>query len=234
MRLGDRIEAEVVEFVPGKSCASVQGFSLHAGVGVNAHDRARLERLCRYIARPPIATKRLSELSDGRIAYALRHPWRDGTTHVVFTGVELLEKLAVLTPSPRGNITRYHGILAPGAKWRGTVVRDRPKAESRSRTGPPPLDKANGAHCSQQATVATMEVAPGDPPSLRERRLSWAELMKRVFREDVLRCKKCGGRAAVISAIAQPKGVEAILLCLGLAVRAPPPTTPARQIPFDL
>jgi hypothetical protein len=78
MRLGDRIEAEVVEFVPGKSCASVQGFSLHAGVAVNAHDRARLERLCRYIARPPIATKRLSELPDGRIAYALRHPWRDG------------------------------------------------------------------------------------------------------------------------------------------------------------
>jgi hypothetical protein len=78
-----------------------------------------------------------------------------------------------------------------------------------------------------------MEVAPGDPPSLRERRLSWAELMKRVFREDVLRCKKCGGRAAVIAAIAQPKGVEAILVCLGLAVRAPPPT-PARQIPFDL
>jgi hypothetical protein len=141
MRLGDRIEAEVVEFVPGKSCASVQGFSLHAGVAVNAHDRARLERLCRYIARPPIATKRLSELPDGRIAYALRHPWRDGTPHVVFTGVELLEKLAVLTPSPRGNITRYHGILAPGAKWRGTVVRDRAKAESRSRTGPPRLAK---------------------------------------------------------------------------------------------
>jgi hypothetical protein len=68
-----------------------------------------------------------------------------------------------------------------------------------------------------------MEVAQGDLPSLRERRLSWAELMKRVFREGVLRCKKCGGRAAVISAIAQPKGVEAILVCLGLAVRAAPP-----------
>jgi hypothetical protein len=27
---------------------------------------------------------------------------------------------------------------------------------------------------------------------------NWAELMMRVFREDVLRCKKCGGRAAVI------------------------------------
>ena len=76
-----------------------------------------------------------------------------------------------------------------------------------------------------------LEICPD--PGLRERRLSWAELMKRVFREDVLRCKKCGERAAVISAIAQPKVVEAILVCLGLAVRAPP-TTSARQIPFDL
>ncbi len=236
MRLGDRIEAEDVEFVPGKSCARVQGFSLHAAVAVGAHDRARLERLARYIARPPIATQRLSELKDGRMAYQLRHPWRDGTTHVVFTGVELLEKLAVLTPSPRGHITRYHGVLAPGAKWRGTVVRDRRRAEnslgSSARTQPPQCGKANGRH-SSQVTVPISEVAPGDPVSLRERRLTWAELMMRVFREDVLRCKKCGGRAAVISAIAQPKVVEAILTCLGLAVRARP-ITPARQTPFDL
>jgi hypothetical protein len=57
--------------------------------------------------------------------------------------------------------------------------------------------------------------------------------MKRVFREDVLRCKKCGGRAAVISAITQPKVVEAILVCLGHTTRAPP-TTPARQTPLGL
>ncbi len=161
-------------------------------------------------------------------------PSRWGTSnHWGATGVELLEKLAVLTVSPRGNITPYHGVLAPGAKWRGSVVRDRVRAESRPRTEPPPLDKANGRHSSQQVSVPILEVATGDPPSLRERRLSWAELMKRVFREDVLRCKKCGGRAAVISAITQPKVIEAILVCLGLAVRAPP-ITPARQIPFDL
>ncbi len=231
VRLGDRMEAEDVEFVPGKCCASVQGFSLHAGVAVNALDRARLERLFRYIARPPIATKRLSELPDGRIAYELRHPWRDGTTHVVFTGVELLEKLAVLTPSPRGNLCRYHGIFAPGAKWRAVVVRDR-TAESSARMEPLLPGKANGCR-SSQATVPILEVAQGDPVSLRERRLSWAELMMRVFREDVLRCEKCGGRAAVISAITQPAIVEAILTCLGYSVRAPP-ISPARQTPFDL
>jgi hypothetical protein len=83
------------------------------------------------------------------------------------------------------------------------------------------------------ATVPILEVAQVNPVSLRERRLSWSELMTRVFREDVLRCKKCGGRAAVISAIAQPKVVEAILICLGHTTRAPP-IAPARLTPFDL
>ena len=31
---------------------NVAGFSLHAGVTARAHERAKLERLCRYIARP--------------------------------------------------------------------------------------------------------------------------------------------------------------------------------------
>ncbi len=94
MRLGDRIEIEDVELRVGEQCASVQGFSLHAGVAVGGQDRARLERLCRYISRPPIARERLLELPDGRIAYRLRHPWRNGTTHVVFEPTELIEKLA--------------------------------------------------------------------------------------------------------------------------------------------
>ncbi len=96
---------------------------------------------------------------------------------------------------------------------------------------PPTPGKANG-HDSSDATVPILEVVQGDPVCLRERRLSWADLMMRVFKEDVLKCGKCGGKAAVISAITQPKVVEAILTCLGYSVRAPP-ITPARQTPFD-
>ena len=39
---------------------NVAGFSLHAGVAARAHERDKLERLCRYIARPAVSTKRLS------------------------------------------------------------------------------------------------------------------------------------------------------------------------------
>jgi hypothetical protein len=67
--------------------ANVAGFSLHAGVMAEAHQRDKLERsggvpLCRYIARPAVSEKRLSLLEDGRIRYELKTPYRDGTTHV--------------------------------------------------------------------------------------------------------------------------------------------------------
>jgi len=34
-------------------------FSLHAAVRVEAHDRKRLERLCRYITRPALSDERV-------------------------------------------------------------------------------------------------------------------------------------------------------------------------------
>ena len=45
-------------------CAVLGGFSLHAGVSVAGRDRAGLERLCRYVGRPPLAAKRLEERPD--------------------------------------------------------------------------------------------------------------------------------------------------------------------------
>jgi hypothetical protein len=58
------------------------GFSLHAATVCEAHQRDKLERLCRYITRPPIATKRLSVDAQGRVVYRYK-PFRDGSTHVV-------------------------------------------------------------------------------------------------------------------------------------------------------
>ena len=76
-------------------CAEESGFSLHADVWVDGHDRERLERLCRYIARPAIATERLKECEDGRIAYELRRAWRDGTTAMLFEPGELIASALV-------------------------------------------------------------------------------------------------------------------------------------------
>lgn len=41
----------------------------------------------------------------------LRHRRTDGTTHLLFHSLELLERLVVITPRPRINLILYHGVL---------------------------------------------------------------------------------------------------------------------------
>ena len=101
---------------------SAGGFSLHAGVAAQAYQRDRLERLCRYVTRPAVAEPRLSLTAGGRIRYALKSPWRDGTTHVVFEPPDIIARIAALVPRPRVNLTRYHGVFAPNSRWRSRIT----------------------------------------------------------------------------------------------------------------
>ncbi len=106
--VGAQIDAKSPEVLAGPRGASVSGVNVHAGVCVPARDRVRLERLCRYAARPPLAIERLSLLPDGRLLYRRKRRWRNGTTHVILEPLELVEKLAALVPCPRFNLVRYY------------------------------------------------------------------------------------------------------------------------------
>ncbi|MCI0549160.1 MAG: transposase, partial [Candidatus Rokubacteria bacterium] len=247
LRLGDRVDAEDLPLVEGERCTTAGGVSLHANVAVPAHDRRRLERLCRYVARPPVATERLSRMEDGRLLYRLKHRWRDGTTHVVFEPLELLERLAALVPPPRFHLVRYHGILGPCASARDRVVPGDPEAVPRARAALGSSRRGDAsAECPAGGAEAPSRLPAEGRPDLdseevpsedswrveeatpRRRSLSWAELMHRVFAIDVLACPRCGGRLRVLAAIHPPETSRAILECLELHSRAPP-TEPARH-----
>ncbi len=88
----------------GRRHAHVEGFDLHAAVAVRERDRAGLERLVRYILRPPVAQGRFALRDDGTIVLELPRVWADGTTHIVFEPTEFLERLVTLTPRPRINL----------------------------------------------------------------------------------------------------------------------------------
>ena len=84
------------------------GFSLHAGVWAGANDRAKLERLCRYIARPAVSNERIALTECGHVRYTLKTPYRDGTTHVLragtivlATGAEILGYFVLSVDDPR-------------------------------------------------------------------------------------------------------------------------------------
>jgi hypothetical protein len=53
----------------GALCAEVGGFSLHANVFIEPGRPEKLERLCRYVARPPVAESRLIRCENGDIGY---------------------------------------------------------------------------------------------------------------------------------------------------------------------
>src|SRR5207249_8787894 len=62
-----------------------------------------------------------------RLLYRFKRPWRDGTTHVVFEPLELLENLVAVIPAPKAHVVRYSGIFGPAAKWRAQIVPGRPE-----------------------------------------------------------------------------------------------------------
>ena len=53
-------------------CADEQGFSLHAAVRCEAHDRKRLEQLCRYITQPALANERVQCNAAGQVVLKLK------------------------------------------------------------------------------------------------------------------------------------------------------------------
>jgi hypothetical protein len=170
----------------------------------------------------PVSSSLLSGDSNRR--------WRDGTTHVVFEPDELVEKLAALVPPPRFHLVRYHGILGPCASERGRVVRGTGTAHGPVRLPPgktsidlpgelPSKTARQGLErdsipdrCSPSgeegnraspASAGPEESQPrSDEPTLRPRRLAWAELLRRVFAVDVLEYPRCGGPMRLLATTA--------------------------------
>ena len=136
---------------------NVAGFSLHAGVAARAHERNKLERLCRYIARPAVSTKRLSMTRNGRVRYELKTPWRNGTTHVIFEPLDFIARLVALVPKPLVNLTRFHGVFAPNSKYRTLVT---------------PAKRGRGK---------TVNALNDQTPAEKRASMTWAKRLKRVF-----------------------------------------------------
>ena len=210
----------------GALCYASRGFSLHAATHVEADDRRRLERLCRYVIRPPVAARRLRVLDDETLLFSLKTPWHDGTTSLMLSPTELIEKLAALVPPPRIHLIRYHGVLAPAAADRERIV-----------PGPSQLTKPDDELADDELAddeLADDELADEHTDGrCRQHRVSWAKLLARVFQIDITSCIDCGGKMKIIAALTQPASIRTFLDALGLPSKAPP-IAPPRQQPLEL
>ncbi len=115
----------------------------------------------------------------------LKTPWRNGTTHIVMTPMEFMQRLAALVPRPRLHLIRFHGVLAPNARLRSQGV---PVPAQKTTTGE--------GDCPHEHSAPV--------------RMTWARLLKRVFDIDIERCA-CGGKLKLIAVIEAPAVIEKIL-----------------------
>jgi hypothetical protein len=211
---------------PG-AVAVVRGFNLHAKTTVDGRDRERLERLCRYIARPPIAQKRLHVLDDGRLRYDMKRVWADGTQAIVLHPLDFIARLCALVPPPYFHLTRFHGVLAPNSSLRGQVVPQAPAdAESKE---PVQLRLFDANHPDSPLAIGTPEPLPKPPTCGRH---PWAWLLKRVFKIDITVCPQCQGSMRVTEVVNDADTIARRLADAGLGPMPPP--KPVRTVPGQL
>ena len=148
----------------------------------------------------------------GQVELKLKTPWRDGTTHLVMSPLEFMRRLAALEPRPRLHLIRFHGVLALNAKLRALVVPQRPPA------------LVQPGHRAYSRRVRSRDC------QARPHRISWAQLLKRVFDIDMQHCPNCGaGELKIIAAILERPVIEKILAHLGLDPQPPPRGGHARR-----
>jgi DNA-directed RNA polymerase subunit RPC12/RpoP len=231
-RLGRvRYDAEMDE--SGPLHAHLDGFDLHAAVAVPAGDRARLENLCRYVLRPPIAQERLELAPDGAVVLRLRRSWSDGTRAIRFEPSEFLEKLASLVPKPRINLLVYHGVFGPHAHRRKEAVRRAHEGARRTAVSTAAGEARSDPASSAPTAAPVAEAAGGDPATprppppppgyVRPKYVAWAALLERTFAIDVLACPDCGGRLRLMATITDHAVIKKILGHLGLPTETPTP-----------
>lgn len=203
---GFGIEGEEGEIVAPK-CAQANGFSMHANVFIDSGNRDKLERLIKYTARPPLKEESLSLNRDGDVVLKMKKKWRDGTSHIVYSPLEFLEKLVALIPPFRSHLLRYSGVFGPHSKLRSRVI-------------PQPAIEVGEVSADAQAQDS-------DKPIRKKGRIPWARLLKRCFQVDMEVCRHCNGKTRVVAALFSRSEISRFLTHMGLDA-SPPKRFPAR------
>jgi hypothetical protein len=138
------------------------------------------------------------------VKLTLKTPYSDGTTHLLFTPEEFIEKLCAIIPPPKSHLVRWGGVFASNSPLRRRVVVKPDKKKG--------FDFGDGKK--------------------RVRNKSWSLMLARVFKIDVLKCS-CGGDLRPLGAIKDLDQVQRYLKHAGIDC-VPPSRAPPRLVQEEL
>ena len=200
---------EEIPLAKGHRCFSINGFSLHANTSTNTLARDSLRKLVEYISRGPLSNERLEITKSGQVKLKLKTAYSDGTSHLLFTPGEFIEKLSAIIPPPKSHLVKWSGVFAPGSPYRKRAVLKPEVKKGRPRK----------------------TVCDEDIPL---RNSSWSKMLAKVFRIDVTKCQHCQGDMAILAAITNRSEVARYLKHLGIEHEAPARAPPRYQEePFE-
>ncbi len=193
------------------------GFSVDAGVCIAATDRAGLERLLRYCARPPFAMERLRQRGADLVYHCPKPQTGGKQADLVLTPLELIARIAALVPPPRTHRHRYFyfGVLAPNSPLRAAVTALAQAVPVRA----PQVPAAQSA-ATAGAPGAAQPPAP-EPAKRFPAHYLWAVLIARIYEVFPLVCPICAGQMRLIAFITDGAEVRKILEHIGVDSQAP-------------
>ena len=216
------------------------GFSVDAGVLIEAHDRAALERLLRYCARPPFAMDRLRKEGTALVYRCAKQHSEPGSDkrgakvdELHLTPLELIARIAALVPPPRTHRHRYFGVLAPNSPLRAAAVALATPAQPAKQVVVQTEPAATGEGAPGVAPLGhAIPTTPEPAPSKRSQaHYLWAVLTARIYEVFPLLCPKCGGQMRLIAFITEGTQIRRILDHIGVDPD-PPHISPARGPPL--
>jgi diadenosine tetraphosphate (Ap4A) HIT family hydrolase/ribosomal protein S27E len=175
------------------------GFSVHNRVYVEPEDQPAVERLARYIMRPPISLDRMSWDGEGEVRYRRKRGHESSGAPVAlvetFDPLEFLARVIMHIPEPRRHLIRFYG-------WYSNVSRGKRRLR----------EEAAGSACpSGEGHAPSVRGKKDQGPDARALRRSWAQLIKRIYEVDPLVCPSCGSEMKVIAFIIDHAVVDKIL-----------------------
>ena len=213
------------------------GFSVDAGVCIEAHDRSGLERLLRYCARPPFAMERLRKAGSElvyRCAKQYSEPSSDKrgakADELTLSPLELIDRIAALVPPPRTHRHRYFGVLAPNSPLRAAVTALAAAPAQPTTAHAEPTTTCGGANGPAPMGEPIAPKLKPAPPK-RAAHYLWAVLIARIYEIFPLLCPLCGGQMRIIAFITHSADIRQILNHIG-ADSEPPHISPARGPPL--
>jgi hypothetical protein len=166
------------------------GFHAYAGPPVSPSDPDRLERLARYLTRPPLAMGSVSLTPEGQVLVTTPPDPRTGSDVRILDPLEFVHALTNQIPDAGSHTIRYLGAYA-------TRIRKTHVIRKADPTRPAP----------EGATAAPDE----DDAFTKSRRSSWARILRKVLEVDPKICSRRGSDLKIVAVITDPRTVDRIL-----------------------